>query len=388
MAISLGTVAAGSLIVYVIDTNFAAIETLLKEQVTESEFKDSDFDRYLIRRWVGGRVVSITTASREVLDVAVHKTKSRNANDWDVSGYRILHDLPATVLSGSMKYPLRELLGSPGRSFMYDFQEDGYSNSGVTPAASTVSVDDEDQSEPMHECHSWWLTVPHGSLRQWVPEPCIAMVWADFSVIGAAMNTAISLTPADPGAGGADAFRPDATPGHDDSWMFRTGLFVDHNPCPNETAFEFANTNPNLVHPASVDTTSATKSWKMITDKGIQTNCRTTDRLRGVVELDGNRFYNFSFKFRDGLYRGYKYNYTAGAPSEAVDGHWTQSTWDLNSTMNPETGYNGLAGASRGSSNQIPFDVFWENVTVHVEFFYGRDSIQSDFTNAEFTTVP
>ena len=384
MAITLGTVAAGSLIVDVIDTNLAAIDTLLKEQVTESEFKDSDFDRYLIRRWTGGRVVSITTASREVLDVAVHRSKSRNANDWDVSGYRTLHDLPASVLAGSLKSPLRELLGSPGRSFFYDFQEDGYSNAGVTPDAASVAVDNEDQSEPVHECHSWWLTVPHGSLRQWVPEPCVAMVWADFSVIGAAMNTILSagLAPNDPTAGPADTFRPDLTAGHDDSWMFRTGLFVDHNPCPNELTYEFANANPNLVHPVSTGVTSGTKSWEMITDKGIQTNCRTTDRLRGVIPLDGNRFYNFSLKYRDGLYRGYKYNY--GGDS----GKWTQSTWDLNATMNPETGYNGLAGASRGSSNQLPLDLWWENVTVHVEFFYGRDSIQSDFTNAEFTTVP
>lgn len=383
MAISLGTVAAGSLIVDVIDTNFEALDIFLKEQVTETEFKDSDFDRYLIRRWTGGRVMSITTASREVLDVGVHRTKSRNANDWDVSGHRSLHNLPATIVAGSMKYPLRELLGSPGKSFYYDFEWDGHSSVGETPDSVTVNVANEDQSEPLHECHSWWLTVPHGSLRQWVPEPCVAMVWADFSVIGAAMNSvkSASWAPTDPTAASADNFRPDLTAGHDDSLMFRGGLFVDHNPCPS-TDYEFPNANPNIVHPISTSVTSPKRSWQLITDKGIQTNCRTTDRLRGVIKLEGNRWYNFNFKYRDGLYRGYKYNY--GGDS----GKWTQSVWDLNSTMNPETGWNGLAGASRGPAGHPLLDLWWENVSVHVEFFYGRDSIQSDFTNAEFTTVP
>lgn len=383
MAISLGTVAAGSLIVDVIDTNFEALDIFLKEQVTEAEFKDGDFDRYLIRRWTGGRIVSITTASREVLDVAVHRTKSRNANDWDVSAYRSFKDAQMTPYS--LKNPIRELLGSPGKSFIYDFEWDGNSYTGVTPDSISTAVAFEDQSEPLHECHSWWLTVPHGSLRQWVPEPCVAMVWADFSVIGAAMNSIMGLTVwgavTDPTGSGADNFRPDLTAGHDNSLMFRGGLFVDHNPAIG-TDYEFANVNPHIVRPISTSVTSPKRSWQLITDKGIQINCRTTDRLRGVVKLEGNRWYNFNFKYRDGLYRGYKYNYGAHT------GKWTQNAWDFDTTQNPETGWNGAATGSRGVAGYPPLDLWWENVSVHVEFFYGRDSIQSDFTNAEFTTVP
>ena len=78
-----------------------------------------------------------------------------------------------------------ELLGFPGGSLFYDFQEQGFGDPvsvydalSLGPVAKWPPVDSPIGKFPKDQCWSRWLTIPDAAGSVFVDEPCIAVITA------------------------------------------------------------------------------------------------------------------------------------------------------------------------------------------------------------------
>jgi hypothetical protein len=246
-----------------------------------------------------------------------------------------------------------ELLGYPGGSLFYDFQEQGfadpvsyYSSKSWGSVSSWPPTKSPLGRFPKDECWSRWLTVPDAAGGVYVDEPCVAVITAQVKgnyFFTPAMRVHGTNTGAigqfedydmdGDGTDDLDAFRqygtwkfPDGVmqEGMEHSAMLRLGLFVDTNPIVWEDEFfngnDFGNvstqsghgfnpwigTNPTgeflVTRPDGV---AKSRSWKKLTDLTYRVRQRGSYKVIGVVELKGRRRYNFSLKFRPAMTFGH-----------------------------------------------------------------------------------
>jgi hypothetical protein len=258
-----------------------------------------------------------------------------------------------------------ELMGYPGGSLYYDFQEEGwadpvsYYNSRGWGAVDNWPPPGSPLGRfPQDECWSRWLTIPDAAGGVYVDEPCVAVITAQVQgnyfftpalrVHGT--NTSAHGNPSwlnlgedYDGDGAVDTLASFSlsslwknnnslypthegtiTEGMQHSAYLRLGLFADTNPIVWDDEFfngdSFGNQAygsgsgynhwiggaPTGEHAASRPSGVApSRSWKKVTDLTYRVRQRGSYKVIGVVKLKGRRRYNFSLKFRPAMTFGH-----------------------------------------------------------------------------------
>lgn len=377
------TSVTGALTVDITEDNFDNIEEFLREHVLNQDL-NPNITRLFVRRWSGGRIQEVwSLGSNPWIIDGVSDARS-------VSELRLLQGTfemntrnryPAVAPDRTADRPeqLMEFLGTPGKTLWWEFQEDelssptsGWSPSGAPEGEATTGNYGE---FPENECFSWWLTAPHGGVKVSVMSPCIAKVSANF-VANLCFSQIIAKiregTGGWPGARTAPivAGHPEGGSFVGDGPAMRVGLFVDTNPELRDADWagarnkepEFSNSNPRIATKSSVGwVTSPYKTWSQIEAKTIHAALRTSDSIVGEVALKGNGFYNFSLKFRDANTHGYIDQSTFQV------GDWEASALPVSYRLTDPD----LFGS-------VPYTNFWEQVALHVEFTYSRETAYLD----------
>lgn len=361
------TAVAGFLDVTIIDANFKKLEDLLKEGIVTADIL-SQFTHYQIRRFAGGRIITFSLGTNPYMHpemlykLGVFESNFRGRSEAPKDKAEYL----AKVCQDDRFCEVMELLGRPGRSFVFDWQEDGFTDPTTYGAAAGwpptwwPSYRNADG-----ECHSYWLTAPHAAGRVYVAEPCVA------KMVGHAK--------------GAFAFSPirckdGETPllahidkGQFTDGVFRFGTFVDTNP--RLYADEFVNTNPNVV--------GAYCSWKKLEDITFRGGWMNEVRVPGHTKLVGGRSYNFSLKHRRANTVGHTYR-NGGAPFT-----FRTTDWEYNGDTNYNYTVDSVPPWDFWTQGISPHTVIWESTSLYVEFFYGRSLAWiNNFDNAQFSSIP
>lgn len=362
----------------VMDDNFKELEELLKEGIAKEDFNET-FGKYKIRRYTGGRIVSFNygsnpySSSRDTLTLGTFENnwksgtpaiqeyeKTGDTTSWTGEGYQ-----RKTYNSGEYGDPSShpfELLGFPGGSLYYDFQEQGIPRLGQIYTADGATLTNFPPSDealnrfPKDECWSRWLTIPDAAGSVYVDEPCVALITA--TVKGNYFFTpAMRVHGVNASSSGFDieyTYRPGGEPsieggevvtaddikfdtwqlqdksglgviqeGQDQSAMLRLGLFVDTNPVVWEDEFKNGDDYGNLttfghlynpwigenptgkLETTKPDGVSKTRSWIKVREITYRVRQRNTYQITAAIELKGRRKYNFSLKFRPAGYYGY-----------------------------------------------------------------------------------
>jgi len=367
----------------IIDGNFEAWQDLFRSGLQGQDF-NGKFDRFRVQRWQAGQIKSVQTGA----------IPFRTDRDTTLEGLNTIFDLTYRrgvevgktyaqvqdrVNSGPRSAYAMELLGRPGPSFYFQYQED------ELPPPSFYSASDWPPDYwpidryPRQFCYSRWLTFPYASARVYVPYPCLARISA--SSFG-------SMTAFQAIAENAAMYAADEE-GTYKIWQLvmnayysalRVGLVVDTNP--KLYGDEFANTNPYVVNPLT-GSTAGFCSWKVIRERTIAAEQRQKFHLRGEVALKGGRWYNFSFKFRDPAHHGWL-DWSTDPPT------WKDDRWEDHMRLvgDPLVANEPFTrGLLASSFFQPPWINLWETATIGVEFIYGR--VQSgidDWSDDEFQT--
>jgi hypothetical protein len=242
-----------------------------------------------------------------------------------------------------------ELLGFPGKSMFYDWQEDGFAETSISAAGVTdfpVTLPDR---YPPGAAYSRWLTIPGASLRVFVPYRCIARVKAQALI---------------------------AFAGHEDyAYPVRFGLIVDTNPVVH--VGEFPNANPNIVDPVT-GATATWRSWQVIEDVTMVCGLRNSPKVWGKASLQGGRWYSFRLAFRRAGHIGHVAD--DGATQVFQDGLWETSSGNVNSPVYPET-------VSLHQWQHVLMSLT-DSSALQVEFHYGRgfNDIES-YPDGEFESM-
>jgi hypothetical protein len=375
------TALGDTLKVSIFDDNFETLQDLIRCGLVAADFANT-FNRYHILRYTGGRVTSSTSFAKPLL---VNGMSTLNGV-LDVT-YRCGTTFDPPMIDSTAndwRNIAMELLGKPGPSLYYQWQEDGLTSAGIPgwpPAYWPINRFSDDL------CFSFWLTIPGASQKVYVKEPCVARVRG--SAKGSLnFHQLYWFT-----HGYTAAEDLERVVNKREFHMSRVGLFVDTNPV---LGTDFINSNPNLI--GSNGAMAPYVSWKKIREKTYYTSQRTLMKLTGEVPLLGGRDYNFSFKYRDGGIKGFtENNSTVWNP-----GHWRYNLafpTDMNLDSRWITVYNNTANQASqppiGGGGFIPeiqhpnLLSLWENAAVTVEFYYGRETAYiDDSSNAEFDNVP
>tara|TARA_R110000787_G_scaffold135191_1_gene247499 strand:- start:62 stop:1501 length:1440 start_codon:yes stop_codon:yes gene_type:complete len=365
---------SGELDAEIVDGNFEELETFLKENVKREDF-DGRFSRFKIRRYTSGKIVGFnsgvsTNASPQSSDV-----EGTFENNW-IAGTKaikyaagesqvvVTDDQTPKDKTNDMNYDHAsshpfELLGYPGGSMHFDFQEQGFADpvsyyqaAGGTEVINWPPTNSPIGRHPKDECWSRWLTIPDAAGGVYVDEPCIAVITAQVKgnyFMTPALRVHGSNTSStsvfssdwlgdDDDESLTDVFRQkdlwqiqsDGSPGGQivegmqESAFLRLGLFVDTNPIVWEDEFrngsayggsaygsghgynpwigddptgEYATVKPDGV--------SKTRSWVKVSDVTHKVRQRGSYKIIGVIKLQGRRRYNFSMKFRPAMTFGH-----------------------------------------------------------------------------------
>ena len=392
MPITLNPV-TGELDATVVDDNFGELESFLKEGAKDDDF-NGRFTKYNIRRHTGGKIVAFNSGTNRHAPVDSSSKIGTFENNWisgapeisfvDMEGDSLERAAGRVVSSESggtdgfyegksdmdyahaLQHPF-ELLGFPGGSLYYDFQEQGFSDpASYYDANTSLTVanwppdDSLTVKYPDNECWSRWLTIPDAAGGVYVDEPCVAIITAqvtgnyfftpsmrvhgtNLGIGGAGMSVPSPVVTKEGGpsvnvvgliCAGAGGFYTtevdtesttieglklfkDMLEGTQNSASIRLGLFVDTNPVvwadefPNDGA-DTSGFNPWIGDDADGSTSATRKSgvaeyrsWKKVTDISMRVRQRGTYKVIGAVELKGRRRYNFSLKFRPAMTFGH-----------------------------------------------------------------------------------
>jgi len=373
-----------TLVVSIIDENFETLESFLRSGVTRDDITGK-FTRYQVMRYVGGRLVSATLFADKPREL-----EQSSALTYDFT-YRNTGSLWTTY--GHEPERAMELLGIPGPSFYFDWQEDGIDEATyVTPLIDWPPQGWPYSRYPSNVCFSPWLTIPGATVKTWVDGPAVARISA--TAMGSTQFTptgwwSFYAVPYDQRMSSTGVANRALHP-------LRTALIVDTNPILHED--EFVNTNQNIP--------SDYVSWKNVFEKCFYAAQREQFNLMGEVALKGERYYNFSFKYRAGGLDGYMYLNGDGDKCWApADGTWYEmwhKSWGKTAMArgneptvaaswealmpNYALGTYILPLASGYTAyGWRPHVVTWENATIHIEFFYGRTTAYlTDSSDPEF----
>ena len=396
MPITLNSV-SGELDADIVDDNFAELEDFLKERVQQSDF-NGKIGKFKIRRYTGGKIASFNTGAEgyaQARDVASTATFENNWIDGSKSvtfinqhglsmadyavdgslsdrGYDVENN--ASIASDFPNDDPFELLGYPGGSLYYDFQEQGFPDPvSYYSSVHGLSCDNWPPPNspldrfPKDECWSRWLTVPDAAGSVYVDEPCVAVITAQVTgnyLLTPILRASGTNTSARFNSETIDVTWPGGSTGPETesvnvsrvsdffnvgqnfaegmqhSAYLRLGLFVDTNPIVFDDEFyngnDYGNTalytghgfNPWIgddpdgeyrgTKPSGV---SKSRSWKKITDLSLNVRQKGTYRVVGVVELKGRRKYNFSLKYRPAMHYGRVQTDTSGTKAEFVSSY-------------------------------------------------------------------
>jgi hypothetical protein len=387
------TAVGTTLDVSIVDDNFESIQDLFRQGLIADDFVNT-FDRFKIKRFTGGKLVAMDTGVNPLLISELANTNGV----FDIT-YRHVDENSSTNAGDEVETRDRaayamELLGKPGPSMYYHWQEEGkgapiFTLAGWPPSGWPFN------RYPAELCFSKWLTVPFASARVWVDEPCIARIHATckgshnlFRII----------------SGMFDSLADNAVANKRSYHFGRFGLVVDTNP--NLYSDEFTNTNPNILDPVT-GAQAPYVSWKIIKDRTFFLPQRAQIHLTAEVALKGRRYYNFSLKFRDAAHHGWCgidgannlfFEYanweTASGDPDGINPFIGPAVVWLNG---PSFSANWTALMVNAAGNRVPRGLpfwpswinLWENTSMNVEFFYGRDEAYStNSAGAEFSTKP
>lgn len=364
----------------VIDDNLKIWQDVFRSGLLAADFLDN-ISRFRVFRYTSGKLVSAHSFANPYRDTTARNTMGL-IDVFDLTYRRAVENegIVANAVgregSGPRNAYAMEMLGKPGPTFYYQWQEDGYNPTLVAAAAGSGGWPPTDwpySRYPDSYCFSRWLTVPGASLRTHIPEKAVARItahvkgnfdhWSKISAGGSRLA-----------AGGQ---RQD----HREDRMLRAGLIVDHNPRDPSVQQEFANSNINIVDP-STGSQASHVSWKVVNDQNYMHSQREVVRITGEVALKGDCDYNFSLKVRESGHQGWV--------DDASD-TWKDDVWEWNGTNagtvtsnRPQTNF-----ASAPATKVIPRALFhrlYESSSIDVEFFYGRSTAYvNDVTNSEFS---
>lgn len=372
--------ATGTIEAALVDDNFGELENLLKENVSDSDF-NGKFDKYKIRRYTSGRIVGFNSGSRNYTSSRPSAVSGTFENNWisgtpaitylDHEGKSLqelatvdgrITSLDSTKNDMNYSHPLQhpfELLGYPGGSLYYDFQEQGFADpDSYYQALYGASVSNWPPPSsplkrfPSDECWSRWLTIPDAAGGVYVDEPCVALITAQVhgnyfftpSLRVHGTNTSAN------GNNGTLTLSPDYDdielytltsawknanpifPGHagvitegmQHSAHLRLGLFADTNPIVWDDEFfngnSFGNVSLGSGHgynpwigsdptgqyqATRPDGVAKSRSWVKVTDLTCRVRQRGSYKIIGAIALKGRRRYNFSMKFRPAMTFGH-----------------------------------------------------------------------------------
>lgn len=456
MPITLNPV-TGELDATVVDDNFGELETFLKENITDDDF-NGKFNKYNIRRYTGGKISGFNSGSKPYNSARSTASTGTFENNW-VAGTKasiyIKHDdksinhvlaseagkitdglLEKTDMDYShpLSYPF-ELLGYPGGSLYYDFQEQGFAdpvtfyqeNHGLTvtnwpPASSPLS------RFPSDECWSRWLTIPDAAGGVYVDEPCVALITAQVqgnyfftpalkvhgtNTSASGANTTVTVVDEDDISvyslsthwkNHNPSFAEHAgiiTEGMQHSAYLRLALFVDTNPIIWDDEFFNGDAHGNPVTGLSghgynpwigespdgayaavkPEGVAKSRSWIKVTDLTYRVRQRGSYKVIGAVELKGRRRYNFSMKFKPAMTFGhvaeqegayvFKNSYFETSPTSRMP--------DADTTHKHNPGWYWGANSDQSWEESYFFpggDALVTNLiessSISVEFFYGQ----------------
>jgi hypothetical protein len=354
----------------VVDDNFGDIQDLLRSGLDGSDFTGK-IDRYRIRRYTSGKIVSASAGCRPFARDAIRDSSGNRSQRgmfdsvFDLSFSPAAEELLSTYNIGvsdlveglDQRHYQMEVLGRPGPSFYLDWQEDGYSepvtSAGWPPTGWPFT------KWPTNLCYSRWLTCPGAAVRVFTDQPCVAKIRATV-LVSANMFRILCLWKWSYDNSLPDPFTNDPPSNRlNTRWLnfMRFGLFVDTNP--NLYPDEFENDNQNI--PAGF------VSWKKIQDRTFEMGQRQIVTLEAEVTLKGRRFYNFSLKYKDAATHGW-----VDAPhdegTEFHSGFFESSAKDY-AERNPDwQAYMPPDAAVAGFCWYPSWINLWETTSIDVEF--------------------
>jgi hypothetical protein len=369
------TTVGDTLDVSIIDSNFENFETLFKSSLVKADFAASAFSRFRVRRYVSGQIASVHSFANPFLGQKKNVDNYINSR-FDITYREAIEDCGTVAVAagriesaGRHAYEM-ELLGRPGPSFYYSWQEDGRDSSvELAGVAGWPPTGWPYKRYPDEYCFSRWLTCPGASARVYVPHSCIAKIKAkvrgDTHFWSAIANTSLEQ-------GAREGLRY--------AEYMRYGLIVDTNPM--LYADEFVNSNVNIVDPVT-GVQAPYKSWKVLEDITRNVAQRESIEMWAEVALVGGRYYNFSLKFRDAATHGFV-DTTPGVETW-MDGRWEYAAAGPPNlpVLNPLTPIPVVAFQYWSP----PWVNLWESGAMSVEFVYGRDEAYvTDTGDAEFAS--
>ena len=365
----------------IIDENFQTIQDLFRGGLVTADFI-SRFDVFRIYRYTNGSIESMKLFANPfrthrvgVIDGAMDRFMINYVSNGEDSGDPLV---AVTRESGGAlsAYPM-ELLGRPGKSLYYAFEEDGLQDpetifgSGLAnwpPAGWPYTRYSEDV------CYSRWLTVPGAALRCYVPEKATCRIKAHAKGSLTAWQMAKYYDGSD--ADHADPYR--------DYCFARLGIVVDTNP--NLWEDEFPNTNRWIKSPDGSQ--APVCSWKIAADRTFCMAQREKFELWAPnVSLQGRRWYNFSMRYREPGH----YGWIDRDNATWVDKFW-EKCWDSHrgSSNAPQISnrHEYLAsGALRTNFFDALWIALWESSGIEVEFKYGMNGTHATNDHADFGTI-
>ena len=372
----------------VIDDNLATWEALLRSGYLQADLVGR-FNRYLLQRYTSGRLMlakshayphrdptnATTSGIQETFDLT-YRQALENARTWSVADVRLS--------TGARDAYAMELLGKPGPSFYYNWQEEGFNSPATYAAIGWPPSYWPISRYPDTFCYSRWLTVPGASLRIFLREPAVVRLHG--SCLGSStwynMVRHLNLT---------RVVVPAAKPWSDANGQsnysdrryqaMQFALIVDTNPVLHDD--EFSNGNGNILDPTT-GAMAAFRSWQVLRTMTLAISNRARSHLYAEVALKGGgRWYNFRLAFRDSAVHGW-------LDHDTVPPTWRDTVWhdDLFSINSPNSG-------AYWPDNQLlhphgPCVVnLWENTSLSAEVFYGRQTAYVyDQDNPEWTGMP
>ena len=205
MPITLNTV-SGLLEANIVDENFESLQDFFKENIDASDFSGK-ISKYKISQHISGRITAFNTGSMSNATPEATGEAGTFENNWIAGTPAITYEhhkgkdlitlasstgkiAPVNRKKNDLSYshPMQhpfELLGYPGGSFYYDFQEQGfpdpvsyYANHGGQTVGNWPPGNSPLNRFPEGECWSRWLTIPDAAGSVYVHEPCTAIITA------------------------------------------------------------------------------------------------------------------------------------------------------------------------------------------------------------------
>lgn len=353
--------------VSVVDDNFVTIQDVLRSGLVKDDILNQ-IQRMVLRRYTGGRLVSAASMALPIVkegDTSFQHPQTRQIFDLAYrpsgAGDGDMATVNARTDTGSMQHHAWELLGRPGPSFYYQWQEDGFPDpptqygapvAGWPPAGWPYDAFDKKL------CYSRWLTVPGCSLKLYVPYPAVLRLTGQATgslTLFAYMRYLHQM---------ADPLYPYLFDLVDKLYAaYRFGLIIDTNPVLDT---EFANTNTNILDPA-LGSMAPYVSWKIIEDKTHYAAQRETFHQESEVYLQGGKWYNVRFAYRSAETHGWVGD-LAGVDT------FSSTTWEAGLAAPPAPVHTLWPSVLQEHPFHPPWINLWDAAQLGVELDYGRSA--------------